>query len=71
MSASNGLPAGTQARLLRGQGAIGAAQEAAHQPVKRSDPHGPFVDTDGSRYCVGSKSGSAPARDGAMTQVEA
>lgn len=71
MSASNGLPPGTQARILRGSGAIGGAQEAGDQPAKRSDAHGPYVDGDGSRYCVGSTSGSVPARDGTLTQTEA
>jgi hypothetical protein len=71
MSASNGLPAGTQARILRGSGAIGGAQEAGDRPVKHSEPNGLYVNDDGSRYCVGSASGSTAPRDGAMTQLEA
>lgn len=71
MSASNGVQPGSSGRLLRGQGSIGGAQEAGDRPVKRSDPHGPYVDTDGSRYCVGSSAQGTAPRDGAMKQIEA
>jgi len=54
-NASNGVSPGQTAKLLRGQGAIGAAQEAHHQPTKEAHPNGPFVDRDGSRYRVPSK----------------
>ena len=49
-NASNGLPPGTRARLLKGGGAIGGAAEAHHQPTKVKHPQGPFVDRDGTRY---------------------
>ncbi len=72
MSASNGVQPGSSGRLLRGQGAIGGAQEAGDQPMKVSDPHGPYVNPgDGSRYCIGSSSQGVAPRDGAMTQIEA
>ena len=54
-NASNGLPPGTKGRLLRGQGAIGGAQEAHHQPMKVSHPQGPYVDRNGQRYRIASK----------------
>lgn len=54
-NASNGVAPGQTATLMRGQGAIGAAQEAHHQPTKVPHPQGPFVDRDGSRYKVDSK----------------
>lgn len=53
-SASNGMPPGTAGRLLKGQGAIGGAQEAAHQPRVVPHPQGPFVDREGNRYKVDS-----------------
>jgi len=54
-NASNGVSPGQTARLLRGQGAIGGAQEAHHQPTKVAHPHGPYVNPDGSRYRIASK----------------
>lgn len=53
-NASNGLPPGTKAQLLRGGGAIGGAQEASHQPKRVNHPQGPFVDRDGTRYKIDS-----------------
>lgn len=52
--ASNGLPPGTKGQLLRGGGAIGGAQEAAHQPRRVNHPQGPFVDRSGQRYKIDS-----------------
>lgn len=54
-SASNGVDPGQTSNLLRGQGMIGGAQEAGHQPTKISHPQGPFVDRDGNRFKVDSK----------------
>jgi hypothetical protein len=54
-SASNGVSPGQTSNLLRGGGAIGAAQEAHHQPTKVMHPQGPFVDRDGNRFKVDSK----------------
>lgn len=53
-SASNGVSPGQKGQLLKGGGAIGAAQEAHHQPTKVMHPQGPFVDRDGNRYKVDS-----------------
>jgi hypothetical protein len=53
--ASNGVAPGQTAQLLKGQGAIGGAQEANHQPTKVPHPHGKFVDRDGSRFDVKSQ----------------
>lgn len=53
--ASNGVTPGSAARLLRGQGAIGGAQEAGHQPTKVAHPQGPYVGRDGQRYRIASK----------------
>lgn len=71
MSASNGVQPGSSGRLLRGQGKIGGAQEAGDRPAVHADPHGPYVNRDGSRYCVGSSSQGTAPRDGQMTQIEA
>lgn len=54
-SASNGVDPGQTGQLLRGQGMIGGAQEAGHQPTKVAHPQGPFLDRDGTRYKVDSK----------------
>lgn len=54
-NASNGVAPGQAAKLLRGQGAIGGAQEAHHQPTKVAHPKGPFVDRDGNRFKVDSQ----------------
>jgi hypothetical protein len=70
MSASNGVQPGSSGRLLRGQGAIGGAQEAGDKPTMVSHPHGLYVGRDGGRYNVGSVSGSTAPRDGDMTQIE-
>jgi hypothetical protein len=53
--ASNGVAPGQSAQLLKGQGAIGGAQEAHHQPTKVAHPQGPFVDAQGNRFKVDSK----------------
>lgn len=54
-NASNGLAPGTAGTLMKGAGAIGGAQEAAHQPTKVAHPQGPFVDAQGNRFKVDSK----------------
>ncbi len=54
-NASNGVAPGQSSNLLRGQGAIGGAQEAHHQPTKTAHPQGPFVDRNGSRFKVDSQ----------------
>jgi len=53
--ASNGVTPGSSGKLLRGQGAVGGAQEAHHQPTKVPHPHGKFVDRDGNRFDVKSQ----------------
>lgn len=54
-NASNGVAPGQKSNLLKGGGAIGAAQEAHHQPTKVPHPQGPFVGRDGQRFKVDSK----------------
>lgn len=54
-NASNGVNPGQKSNLLRGGGAIGAAQEAHHQPTRVNHPQGPFVDRSGQRYKIDSK----------------
>lgn len=54
-NASNGMPPGTRGNLMRGQGAIGAAQEGRHRPTKVAHPQGPFLDRSGQRYKIDSK----------------
>jgi len=49
-NASNGVTPGSSAKLLKGGGSIGGAQEAGHQPSKKAHPQGPFVDRDGNRF---------------------
>lgn len=53
--ASNGVAPGQKGQLLKGQGAVGGAQEAHHKPTKTAHPQGPFVDRDGNRFKVDSK----------------
>lgn len=53
--ASNGVAPGSSGNLLKGEGAIGGAQEANHQPTIVKHPQGPFVDRQGNRYKVDSK----------------
>lgn len=73
MSASNGVQPGSSARILRGSGAIGGAQEAGDQPAMVSHPHGLYVGHvghDGGRYNAGSTGQGVPARDGDLKQIE-
>lgn len=51
-NASNGVAPGQTARILRGEGMIGGAQEGSHQPTVQMHPHGPFVNRDGNRFKV-------------------
>lgn len=53
-SASNGVAPGAKGTLMKGGGAIGGAQEAAHQPKMVPHPQGPFVGRDGQRFKVDS-----------------
>lgn len=53
-NASNGVTPGQGTRLLKGQGKIGGAQEAFHQPTKVAHPQGPFLDRSGTRFKVDS-----------------
>lgn len=53
--ASNGVMPGSSGRLLKGEGMIGGAQEAHHQPKVVAHPQGPFVGRDGGRFKVDSK----------------
>lgn len=54
-NASNGVSPGQKSNLLRGKGAIGAAQESHHQPTRVAHPQGPFLDRSGARYKIDSK----------------
>jgi len=54
-NASNGVTPGSSGRLLRGQGAVGGAAEARHQPTRTNHPQGPFVDRSGQRYKIDMK----------------